>query len=130
MRIEFMILKQVFAREEYRKGRKIDQKKARSGTREDYGLVRDQPFLRDVSRRRLGGTTALAQVYRDLITSPRKPLLIYAEYFLAADLPLRGRENLLFEPYLNRWLKNQSRSTNSRKQRAWCSHVFLDISAS
>lgn len=95
--------------EKYCRGLKIDTKKARIGAAEAFKLVGGQPFYLMSLAEAWDGTTAMRDVYRDLLTSPRKPLSIYAEYVLAADFAAAKRG----EPALRTILESLAKEPKS-----------------
>src|SRR5487761_1879253 len=72
--------------EKYSGVRRIGSSQMKAGAREAYRLVGGHPFYLMSLAEAWDGTKQLGEVYRGLLTSPRKPLSIYAEYVLAADL--------------------------------------------
>ncbi|MDH2902308.1 MAG: ATP-binding protein [archaeon] len=72
--------------EKYSGARRIGSSQMKAGAREAYRLVGGHPFYLMSLAEAWDGTKQLGEVYRGLLTSPRKPLSIYAEYVLAADL--------------------------------------------
>ena len=82
-------LEEPFATElfgKYCSARGIDSNQVRRGAREAYQLVGGHPFYLMSLAEAWDGIMPLGDTYRNILTSPRKPLSIYAEYVLAADL--------------------------------------------
>lgn len=82
-------LKEPYAMELFQKycgGRMLGLHKSKAGAEEAHRLVGGHPLYLMALAEAWDGTEPIDSVYRELLTSPRKPLSIYAEYVLAADL--------------------------------------------
>jgi hypothetical protein len=72
--------------EKYCRGRSLSPDKAKAGAEEAFQLVGGHPLYVMAMAEAWDGNGPLSDVYQELLTSPRKPLSIYAEYVLTADL--------------------------------------------
>lgn len=88
---------------------KINSNQAKTGASEAYRLVGGQPFYIMSLAEAWDGSRPLKETYDNLLTSPRKPLSLYAEYVLAADLTQAKRG----EPALRTILVSLARDPKS-----------------
>jgi AAA+ ATPase superfamily predicted ATPase len=82
-------LKEPYAMELFEKycgGRSLIRDKVEGGAEEAFRLVGGHPLYVMALAEAWDGKSPLGDVYKELLTSPRKPLSIYAEYVLTADL--------------------------------------------
>jgi AAA+ ATPase superfamily predicted ATPase len=72
--------------EKYCGGRMLSRDKAKAGAEEAYRLVGGHPLYLMSLAEAWDGAGPLDGAYKELLTNPRKPLSLYAEYVLTADL--------------------------------------------